>query len=183
MTTTQDTGFRTRLESLETRVPRRPQPIKSIFDAIPAQDPPDLGDSLSQSPARTDVTKAVDVLTRASRALDMMQTRYEAMETQAKETVERSKSELAAAQSQIEYWERRAQTAEVQLRRCETQLKDCEEQLKEFDEQLAATERRAEAAEKGVSDARDWIVAHVKSVLGPQVRDAAAEPEAVRKAA
>ena len=90
-----------------------------------------------------DLDAALDMLNRAAKAMDLMQSRYQQGEDYAKGVADRAEKDIAVAYAQARDWEVRAAGSEGKL--------------DEFRHRAEAAERRAEAAERNAKEARDWL--------------------------
>ncbi|WP_237477884.1 hypothetical protein [Lichenibacterium dinghuense] len=90
-----------------------------------------------------DLDAALDMLNRASKAMDLMQSRYQQVEDYAKGVADRAEKDIAVAYAQAREWEVRAAGSE--------------NKLEELRQRAEAAERRAEAAERNAKEARDWL--------------------------
>lgn len=91
----------------------------------------------------TDLDAALDMLSRASKAMDLMQSRYQQVEDYAKGVADRAEKDVAVAHAQAREWEVRAAGSESRL--------------DELRQRAEVAERRAEAAESAAKEARDWL--------------------------
>ena len=90
-----------------------------------------------------DFDAALDMLNRAAKAMDLMQSRYQQVEDYAKGVADRAEKDIAVAYAQAREWEVRAAGSE--------------NKLEELRQRAEAAERRAEAAERNAKEARDWL--------------------------
>jgi hypothetical protein len=113
----------------------------------PAQDQP-VTERLRAAPTRPRVSQpdlegALDMLNRAGKAMDLMQSRYQQIEDYAKGVADRAEKDISAAFGQAREWELRAAGNE--------------DRLEELRLRAEMAERRAEAAEQAAKEARDWL--------------------------
>ena len=90
-----------------------------------------------------DLDAALDMLNRAAKAMDLMQSRYQQIEDYAKGVADRAEKDIAVAYAQAREWEVRAAGGE--------------NKLEELRQRAEAAERRADAAERNAREARDWL--------------------------
>ena len=90
-----------------------------------------------------DLDAALDMLNRAAKAMDLMQSRYQQVEDYAKGVADRAEKDIAVAYAQAREWEVRAAGSESRL--------------DELRQRAEVAERRAEAAESAAKEARDWL--------------------------
>ena len=64
-----------------------------------------------------DLDAALDMLNRAAKAMDLLQSRYQHVESYAKDLAERAERDLALASTQAKDWEVRAADGEARSRR------------------------------------------------------------------
>ena len=127
------------------------QDLDNIFRltaAQPAQggSAPERVRAVGSEPRRVsqpDLDAALDMLNRASKAMDLMQARYQQVEDYAKGVADRAEKDIAVAYAQAREWEVRAAGSEGKL--------------EEFRARAEAAERRADAAERNAKEARDWL--------------------------
>ena len=93
--------------------------------------------------AQPDLDAALDMLNRAAKAMDVMQSRYQHVEDYAKGVADRAEKDIAVAFAQAREWEVRASGSEGKL--------------EEFRLRAEAAERRADAAERAARDSREWL--------------------------
>jgi hypothetical protein len=93
--------------------------------------------------SQPDLEGALDMLNRAGKAMDLMQSRYQQIEDYAKGVADRAEKDIAAAYGQAREWELRAAGND--------------EKLEELRLRAEVAERRAEAAEQAAKEARDWL--------------------------
>lgn len=121
----------------------QPQPAQPAFQPAPA---PERVRAVGAEPRRVtppDLDAALDMLNRASKAMDLMQSRYQQVEDYAKGVADRAEKDIAVAYAQAREWEVRAAGSE--------------NKLEELRQRAEAAERRAEAAERNAKEARDWL--------------------------
>lgn len=97
-----------------------------------------------------DLDAAFDMLNRAAKAMDLLQTRYQHVENYAKEVAERAERDLAVAYSQAKEWEGRTASSE-------TKLDEVRVRLAEADRRAELAERRADHAERSATETREWL--------------------------
>lgn len=97
-----------------------------------------------------DLDAALDMLNRAAKAMDVLQSRYHHVENYAKDIAERAERDLATAFSQVREWEGRAGSSE-------TKLGEAKARLAEAERRAEYAERRAELAERSALEAREWL--------------------------
>jgi predicted nucleic acid-binding Zn-ribbon protein len=115
--------------------------------------------------SQPDLDAALDMLNRAAKAMDMMQTRYQHVEDYAKDVAERAERDVAAAYNQAKDWEARASAYESKINDLCTRL--------------AEAERRADHAERSAVEAREWLECFYDKIVAcfdtrPQPKTAAA---------
>ena len=93
--------------------------------------------------SQPDLDAALDMLNRAAKAMDLMQSRYQHVEAYAKSVAERAEKDIALAYDQAREWEAKAAGSEGKVA--------------EFRNRAEAAEQRAEAAERSAKEARDWL--------------------------
>lgn len=99
--------------------------------------------ALPRRVSQPDLEGALDMLNRAGKAMDLMQSRYQQIEDYAKGVADRAEKDISAAFGQAREWELRAAGNE--------------EKLEELRLRAESAERRAEAAEQAAKEARDWL--------------------------
>lgn len=114
------------------------QPV-AVAPPSPAAAPPERARRVTQP----DLDAALDMLNRAAKAMDLMQSRYQHVEDYAKGVADRAEKDIAVAYAQAREWEVRAAGSEGKL--------------EEFRDRAIEAERRAEAAERSAKEARDWL--------------------------
>ncbi len=126
------------------------QDLDNIFRltaAKPAPQPaPERVRAAGAEPRRVtppDLDAALDMLNRAAKAMDLMQSRYQQIEDYAKGVADRAEKDIAVAYAQAREWEVRAAGSEARL--------------DELHHRAEAAERRADAAERSAQEARDWL--------------------------
>ena len=130
------------------------QDLDNIFRLTAAQPvapqttfaPPERPRPAGSEPRRVtppDLDAALDMLNRAAKAMDLMQSRYQQVEDYAKGVADRAEKDVALAYAQAREWEVRAAGSEGKL--------------DEFRTRAVEAERRAEAAERSAREARDWL--------------------------
>ncbi len=114
--------------------------------------------------SQADLDVALDMLTRAAQAMDILQARYQQVESYARDIAQRAERDLASAYGQIKEWETRALASEAKLEEQTTRADDAEGQAQAALRGAEASERhaevaqhRAEQAERGASEAREWL--------------------------
>ena len=135
------------------------QDLDNIFRLTAAQFP-----SAQQSGERTratapetrrvtqpDLDAALDMLNRAAKAMDLMQSRYQHVEDYAKSVADRAEKDIASALAQAREWELRATGSESML--------------EELRGRATAAERRADLAEQGAKEARDWLECFYEKIV------------------
>ena len=90
-----------------------------------------------------DLDAALDMLNRAAKAMDLMQSRYQQVEDYAKGVADRAEKDIAVAYAQAREWEVRATGSESRI--------------DELRNRAEAAELRADAAERSAKEARDWL--------------------------
>ena len=90
-----------------------------------------------------DLDAALDMLNRAAKAMDLMQSRYQQVEDYAKGVADRAEKDIAVAYAQAREWEVRASGSESRI--------------DELRNRAEAAELRADAAERSAKEARDWL--------------------------
>ena len=135
------------------------QDLDNIFRLTAAQFPPaQQGGERVKTTAREtrrvtqpDLDAALDMLNRAAKAMDLMQSRYQNVEDYAKSVAERAEKDIAAALAQAREWEQRATGSEGML--------------EEIRGRAAAAERRADLAEQSAKEARDWLECFYEKIV------------------
>ena len=119
------------------------QDLDNIFrlTAAPAERPRPAPDGRRTAPP--DLDAALDMLNRAAKAMDVMQSRYQHVEDYAKGVADRAEKDIAVAYAQAREWEVRASGSEGKL--------------EEFRLRAEAAERRADAAEHAARESREWL--------------------------
>jgi predicted nucleic acid-binding Zn-ribbon protein len=97
-----------------------------------------------------DLDAALDMLSRAAKAMDALQTRYQHVEAYAKEVAERAEQDLAAAYSNAKEWEARAALFERKLDEARMRIAEAERRAED-------AERRSQQAERSAGEAREWL--------------------------
>lgn len=100
--------------------------------------------------SQPDLDAALDMLGRAAKAMDLMQSRYQQIEDYAKDVSERAERDLGAVYAQAKEWETRALASESRLDEMRARLAAAERRA-----ELA--ERRAEQSERSALEAREWL--------------------------
>ena len=119
----------------------QPAPQQAAFGAPPERPRP--AGSEPRRITQPDLDAALDMLNRAAKAMDLMQSRYQQVEDYAKGVADRAEKDIAVAYAQAREWEVRAAGSEGKL--------------DEFRDRAIEAERRAEAAERSAQEARDWL--------------------------
>lgn len=118
-----------------------------------------------------DLDAALDMLNRAAKAMDLLQSRYQHVESYAKDLAERAERDLARASSQVKDSELRAAEGEARIEDAKARLAEAERRA-ELAERRAEqgegradlaehraddAERRADRAERSANEAREWL--------------------------
>ena len=123
------------------------QDLDNIFrlTAAPAPQPAERSRPApdSRRVSQPDLDAALDMLSRAAKAMDVMQSRYQHIEDYAKGVADRAEKDIAVAYAQAREWEVRAGGSEGKL--------------EEFRLRAEAAERRADAAERAAHESREWL--------------------------
>ena len=135
------------------------QDLDNIFRLTAAQFPsaPQGGErgraatSEARRVTQPDLDAALDMLNRAAKAMDLMQSRYQKVEDYAKSVAERAEKDIASALAQAREWELRASGSEGKL--------------EEFRGRAMAAERRADLAEQSAKEARDWLECFYEKIV------------------
>ena len=135
------------------------QDLDNIFRLTAAQFPPaqkggERGGTAAPEARRVtqpDLDAALDMLNRAAKAMDLMQSRYQNIEDYAKSVAERAEKDIASALAQAREWELRATGSEGKL--------------EEFRGRAMAAERRADVAEQSAKEARDWLECFYEKIV------------------
>ena len=135
------------------------QDLDNIFRLTAAQFPPaqqsgERGRTAAPEPRRVtqpDLDAALDMLNRAAKAMDLMQSRYQNVEDYAKSVADRAEKDIASALAQAREWELRATGSEGKL--------------EEFRGRALAAERRAALAEQSAKEARDWLECFYEKIV------------------
>ena len=90
-----------------------------------------------------DLDAALEMLNRAAKAMDVMQSRYQHIEDYAKGVADRAEKDIAVAYAQAREWEVRASGSEGKLEDLRTRAE--------------AAECRADAAERAAAESREWL--------------------------
>ncbi len=99
---------------------------------------------------QTDLDAALDMLNRAARAMDILQSRYQEVESYARDVADRAERDLSSAHEHAREWEARAAAGE-------SLVEDLRMRLVAAERRTEVAERRADVAERGAMDARDWL--------------------------
>lgn len=140
------------------------QDLDNIFRLTAAQPVAAKGHPAAQAPAERprapagegrrmtpgDLDAALDMLNRAAKAMDLMQSRFQHVEAYAKGVADRAEKDVAVAYAQAREWE-------VRVAGSETRLDELRDRADAAERRAEAAERRAEAAEAGAKEARDWL--------------------------
>ena len=135
------------------------QDLDNIFRLTAAQFPPaqaggERGRTAASETRRVtqpDLDAALDMLSRAAKAMDLMQSRYQHVEDYAKSVADRAEKDIATALAQARDWELRATGSEGKL--------------EEFRGRAVAAERRADLAEQSAKEARDWLECFYEKIV------------------
>ena len=135
------------------------QYLYNIFRLTAAQfQPGQIGDERGRTTAsearrvtQPDLDAALDMLSRAAKAMDLMQSRYQHVEDYAKSVADRAEKDIASALAQARDWELRATGSEGKL--------------DELRVRAQAAERRADLAEQGAKEARDWLECFYEKIV------------------
>ena len=135
------------------------QDLDNIFRLTAAQFPPNQqGDergrtatSEARRVTQPDLDAALDMLSRAAKAMDLMQSRYQHVENYAKSIADRAEKDITSALAQAREWELRAMGSDGKL--------------EELRGRAEAAERRAELAEQGAKEARDWLECFYEKIV------------------
>ena len=120
----------------------------------PAQQSGERGRTAAPEPRRVtqpDLDAALDMLNRAAKAMDLMQSRYQNVEDYAKSVADRAEKDIASALAQAREWELRATGSEGKL--------------EELRGRALAAERRADLAEQSAKEARDWLECFYEKIV------------------
>ena len=120
--------------------------------------------SPAQSPApeprrmtQPDLDAALDMLNRAAKAMDLLQSRYQHVENYAKDLAERAERDLATAFSQAKEWEGRAATSETKLEEFRARLIESDRRADLAERRAEHAEHRADHAERTATETREWL--------------------------
>ena len=122
--------------------------------------------SATPQPMTPDITAAVDILDKASRALGALQTRCADLEQQLAAERQRLTVELKAARDQAREWERRATSIKVQLYDSESLLTDAEVRADAAARRAEAAEARSVEAERRAAEAADQLRLYHDKIVG-----------------
>ena len=121
--------------------------------AAPPKLPERLRGATGAEPRRLappDFDAALDMLNRASKAMDLMQTRYKQVEDYAKGVAERAEKDIAVAYAQAHDWEVRAASFE-------SKLEEMRERAEAAEHRAEAAEQNARDADTSAKDAHEWL--------------------------
>jgi hypothetical protein len=118
-----------------------------------------------------DLDAALDMLNRAAKAMDLLQSRYQHVESYAKDVAERAERDLALAFSQAKDWEGRASEGEARIEDAKARLAEAERRAEsaerraelgehradEAERRASHAEHRADHAERSANEAREWL--------------------------
>ena len=104
-----------------------------------------------------DLDAALDMLNRAAKAMDLLQTRYQHVENYAKDVAERAERDLAAAHSQAKEWEGRAVSSESKLEEAAARLAETDRRAELAERRAEHAEHRADFAERNATETREWL--------------------------
>ena len=123
-----------------------------------------------------DLDAALDMLNRAAKAMDLLQSRYQHVESYAKDLAERAERDLALASSQAKDWEIRAAEDEARIEEAKARLAEAErrptwpnagpnrsspgplcEHAADAERRASQAEHRADHAERSANEAREWL--------------------------
>lgn len=104
-----------------------------------------------------DLNAALDMLNRAARAMDLLQSRYLEVEAYAREVAERAEKDLSSAHDAAREWETRATAGENLAEDMKARLQAAERRVEQAERRAEVAERRADHAERGASETREWI--------------------------
>ncbi len=125
-----------------------------------------------------DLDAALDMLNRAAKAMDLLQSRYQHVESYANDLAERAERDLALASTQVKDWEvraaedearieeakarlaeaeRRADVAERRAEQGETRADVAEHRAADAERRASHAEHRADNAERSANEAREWL--------------------------
>ena len=117
-----------------------------------------------QNYTRTDIPAALELLTRATGALDLIQKRASDTEAWALDTIGRLKDDLAAAEARASTSEERVRATELVAQNIQIQLSSAEERASHAEQGLKKAEERVSRAEERAGIAEAWL-AHVQNVI------------------
>lgn len=113
--------------------------------------------SESRRVTQTDLDAALDMLNRAARAMDMLQSRYLEVEAYARDVADRAERDLSQAHGEARQWEARATAGETLAEDMKARLATVERRLEQAERRAELAERRADYAERGAHEAREWL--------------------------
>ncbi len=116
--------------------------------------------SVTSEPRRMtqpDLDAALDMLNRAAKAMDLLQSRYQHVESYAKDVAERAERDLALAVSQAKDWEGRATEGEAVIEDAKARLAEAERRADAAERRAQHAEHRADHAERSANEAREWL--------------------------
>lgn len=136
-----------------------PEAVERTRPPAPAPAQPE-----SRRVSQTDLDAALDMLTRAAQAMDILQARYQQVESYARDIAERAERDLAKAYGQIKDWEARAVAGEAKLDEATLRADDADRNLEvaqrraeQAEQQAEAAQRRAAQAERNATESREWL--------------------------
>lgn len=129
--------------------------------------------------SQTDLDAALDMLSRAGKAMDILQTRYHQVETYARDVAERAERDLASAYGQAKDWEARASATEAKIDEMKARMMDAERRMELAERRAQSADIRADSAERSAYEAREWLECFYEKIVAsfdtrPTLKSAAA---------
>ena len=115
--------------------------------------------------SQADLDAALEMLGRAGKAMDILQTRYHQVEHYARDVADRAERDLATAYSHAKDWEARASGTESKLDEMRTKIAETERRLEQAERRAHLADVRAEAAERGAREAREWLECFYEKIV------------------
>ena len=115
--------------------------------------------------SQSDLDAALDMLSRAGKAMDVLQTRYHQVETYARDVAERAERDLASAYGEAKEWEARASATEAKMDEMKARIMDAERRMELAERRAQSADFRAEAAERSAREAREWLECFYEKIV------------------
>lgn len=141
--------------------------LDNIFrlNSFPGQAKPQPSSSDPRRVSQADLDAALEMLGRAGKAMDILQTRYHQVEHYARDVADRAERDLATAYGHAKDWEARAAGTESKLDEMKTRVAEAERRLEQAERRAHLADVRAEAAERGAREAREWLECFYEKIV------------------